>query len=151
MVLIVSACLAGINCRYDESAAKVSEKMKTVLKENDVVPVCPEAAAGLSIPRPRAEIAGGTGDDVLNGKARVISLDGDDLTESYLLGAHDTLEIAGGFRAKRAVLKSKSPSCGLCRIYDGSFTCRLRPGHGVTAALLIRSGIIVIDESGAGF
>ncbi len=98
------------------------------------------------VPRPPAEIRGGDGAAVLEGKARVIEIDGRDATEEYLRGAHKALQVARRNGVAVAVLKARSPSCGKGPIYDGTFTCSLKPGMGVTAALLTQNGIPVFDE-----
>lgn len=108
-----------------------------------VVPICPEVAGGLPIPRPPAEIVGGDGRDVLEGQARVLREDGTDVTEAFLRGAETALSIAQRLGVKEAILKSHSPSCATRMIYDGTFSGTLKEGMGVTAALLLRNGIEV--------
>lgn len=132
----------GHKCRYDGGSKPNTEVIK-LLKANDFVGICPECLGGLEIPRPPAEISGGDGEDVLNGRARVKDLCGRDVTEQFLQGAYAALEIARAAGAMTALLKSKSPSCGAGEIYDGSFTGTLREGDGVAAALLKREGIEV--------
>jgi uncharacterized protein YbbK (DUF523 family) len=112
--------------------------------------VCPEVDGGLGTPRPPAEILGGDGGDVLAGRARVITADGRDVTAAYLSGARRALETARRVGAERAILKSRSPSCGSDSIYDGSFAGRTRAGEGVTAALLRANGIQVSTEEELG-
>lgn len=114
-------------------------------KDGKVKVVCPECLANLPSPRCPSEIAGGEGIDVLAGKAKVVSQDGEDRSKEFLDGANKTLVIAKACGAQRAYLKSKSPSCGCGRIYDGSFSGKLRQGDGVAAALLKQNGIIVIE------
>ncbi|MCA1705256.1 MAG: DUF523 domain-containing protein, partial [Actinobacteria bacterium] len=133
------ACMAGIPCHYDGSAGDEYPGARRGV----VVAVCPEQLGGLATPRSRAEIVGGTGDDVLDGRARVMSEQGDDVTEEYLRGAYATLEVARAAGATTAVLQDKSPSCGSTVINDGSFSKTRRTGMGVTAALLARHGIAV--------
>ena len=101
---------------------------------------------GLSTPRPAAEIVGGDGKAVLDGTAQVVTADGEDKTEAFLAGAYRALAIARAHRATHAILKSKSPSCGCGKIYDGSFTGSLTDSDGVTAALFRRHGIEIITE-----
>ena len=141
-MIIVSRCLLGHKCRYDGGSKPNTEVIK-LLKANDFVGICPECLGGLEIPSPPAEISGGDGEDVLNGRARVKDLCGRDVTEQFLQGAYAALEIARAAGAMTALLKSKSPSCGAGEIYDGSFTGTLREGVGVAAALLKREGIEV--------
>ncbi len=142
MKIVISACLLGVRCRYDggdsrnEIAIKQGEKYA-------LIPVCPEESGGLPTPRPPAEIVGGDGGDVLDGRAKVITADGTDVTEAYLKGAHHALRVAQSNKATHVVLKARSPSCGCGDIYDGTFSGTLMPGDGVTTALLKRHGITV--------
>lgn len=101
---------------------------------------------GLPTPRNPAEIVGGDGFDVLDGKARVIDSQANDVTEEFIRGAEQALWIAQMVKAKEAVLKSRSHFCGSSRIYDGSFSGQTKVGVGVTAALFIRNGISVSSE-----
>jgi uncharacterized protein YbbK (DUF523 family) len=142
---IVSACFAGVHCRFDQRHCLV-EKIHELVQKGEAIPVCPEQLGGLSTPRNPAEIVGGDGDDVLDGKARVIDNQGNDVTEAFLRGAHEALRLAKAVGAKEAILKERSPSCGSNMIYDGTFTGSKKPGVGVTAALYRRHGIRVYSE-----
>ncbi|WP_019119471.1 DUF523 domain-containing protein [Brevibacillus massiliensis] len=144
-MILVSSCLAGLECRYNGTHSQV-EKIRDLVKQNQAMMVCPELLGGFATPREPAEIAGGTGDDVLAGRARVIAKSGEDVTEMYLEGAYKTLELARQVQAKCVVLKENSPSCGSQMIYDGTFANQKVPGEGVTAALLRREGFRVISE-----
>lgn len=141
---IASACLVGKKCRYDGQASE-DDRIKQLYKEGKLKAVCPECLGELPVPRCPSEIIGGGGADVLRGDAKVMSKDGSDLTQAFIEGAQKTLETARSCGAKRAYFKSRSPSCGCGRIYDGSFSGRLVPGDGVAAVLLKRSGIEVIE------
>jgi uncharacterized protein YbbK (DUF523 family) len=141
---IASACLIGRKCRYDGESRENAE-IKKLYDEGKVKAVCPECLAGLKIPRCPSEITGGDGRDVLRGAARVTAQDGGDRTQEFLEGANKALEAAKECGAKRAYMKSKSPSCGCTLIYDGTFSGKLKPGEGVTAALLKENGIEVIE------
>jgi uncharacterized protein YbbK (DUF523 family) len=110
------------------------------------VPFCPEVAGGLPIPRPPAEIVGGDGQAVLDRQARVLTIEGEDVTEAFLAGACQALETAQRLDIRQAVFKEDSPSCGCHRSYDGTFSGRRVPGQGVAAALLRRNGITVLSE-----
>lgn len=136
--VLISACLLGVNCRYDGGNCRVS-----IPNDWALVPFCPEMAGGLGAPRYPAEITGGDGNDVLAGRARVINSLGKDVTEEYIAGAQAALAICRKEGVTRAILKSRSPSCGLSQIYDGSHQKVLRPGPGVCAALLGQHGIKV--------
>ncbi len=141
---ICSACLTGSKCRYD-GEARPDETIKERYEAGELKAVCPECFAKLTIPRCPSEIVGGDGADVLDGRAHVLAQDGSDRTAEFIEGAKKTLEAAKRFGAKRAYLKSKSPSCGCGHIYDGTFSGVLRGGDGVTAALLKRNGIEVVE------
>ena len=142
MEVMISACLLGVPCRYDGGHSR----NETALQRKEtyqLIPVCPEESGGLPTPRPPAEIVGGDGNDVLDGKAKVMTADGVDVTEAYLRGAHHALAVAQTHDAKHVILKARSPSCGCGNIYDGTFSGTLTSGDGVTTALLKRHGITV--------
>ena len=143
--ILVSACLAGRACRFD-GRADPDDEVSRLVAGGRVVLVCPEEDGGLGTPRPAAEIQGGDGYDVLDGRARVVTEAGADVTEEYLAGARVALDRARSAGATTAVLKARSPSCGKGCVYDGSFTRSLREGDGVTAALLSRAGLEVVSE-----
>ncbi len=143
---LVSSCLLGIPCAYDGEGRGVGE-LVALAARGRAVPICPEVAGGLPIPRPTAEIVGGDGEDVLDGRARVVMITGEDVTEAYLLGAECALAAARRYGITTAILKQRSPSCGSTHIYDGTHSGRLVAGRGVTAALLARNGLTVQSES----
>lgn len=137
---IVSACLAGVNCRYDGKNNEIKEISKLV-KAGEAVAICPEQLAGLLTPRASAEIVIDE-----NGNKKVITKHGEDVTVQFNEGAKKTLEIAKIVGAKCAILKSKSPSCGCKIIYDGTFSKKLIEGNGITSELLLKNGIKVFTE-----
>ncbi|ADL08146.1 DUF523 domain-containing protein [Thermosediminibacter oceani] len=145
MIYIISACLAGFNTRYDGKNS-FSEVFEELVRRGKAIPFCPEQAGGLPTPREPSEIIGKDGFEVIEGKARVLTRDGKDVTEQFLKGARETLKLANITGAEAAILKSKSPSCGCKKIYDGSFRGVLKDGLGVTAAYLKSHGIEVIDS-----
>lgn len=136
-VVIVSACLLGINTRYDGGNAADHELLKS-LKDKNIIPVCPEQLGGLSTPRPRSEITNNNGKDVLEGRAKVIDERGKDVTANFVKGAEEVLKIARLTGAKEVVLKENSPSCGVNSICRGK--ARIK-GAGVTTALLEKAGM----------
>ncbi|ERI08579.1 hypothetical protein HMPREF0083_03307 [Aneurinibacillus aneurinilyticus ATCC 12856] len=144
-VKIVSACLMGCECRYDQKDNKVDE-IEQLVKDGKAIPVCPEQLGGLPTPRNPAEIVNGDGFDVLDGTAKVIDNQGNDVTEQFLQGARQALRMAQAAGAEEAILKERSPSCGSALVYDGTFSKTKREGTGVTAALLLRHGIFVRSE-----
>lgn len=105
------------------------------------IPICPEALGGLGIPRENSEIVGGSGKDILKKKARVLTLSGRDVTVNFVKGARKTKSLIKKYGIKKAILKSNSPSCGIGRIYDGTFRKILTEGSGVTAEILKLSGV----------
>lgn len=143
--ILASGCSAGLPVSHD-GRDRLAPAVKKLLEEGIAVPVCPEQLGGMSTPRETCEIVGGDGGDVLDGRARVVTRNGRDVTGEFLEGARRVLKIARRHGCRRAVLKARSPSCGHGTIYDGTFTGRLRPGDGVTAALLLREGIEVISD-----
>lgn len=145
-MVIVSACLAGVNCKYN-GKNNLDERVVKLVAEGKAIPLCPEQLGGCTTPRVPAEIFEGAGRDVLDGKCRVLTTDGEDITDKYLKGAYETLRIARISGAKKAILKSMSPSCGCGRIYDGTFSGKTHEGNGVTAELLQGNGIKVITEN----
>jgi uncharacterized protein YbbK (DUF523 family) len=147
--ILVSSCLLGRPVRYDGTGKRSDHRQFEQWRaEGRLVPVCPEIRGGLPVPRPPAEIHGGFGADVLDGRARVLTRDGTDVTAHFLAGARHALEEARAAGARMAILKESSPSCGVARIYDGTFSGTRVPGEGVTTALLERHGIAVFAEDG---
>lgn len=141
-MFIVSACLLGINCRYDGKNRKNHEIVK-FLKGKEFIMVCPEELGGLSTPRIPCEIVNNT----INENVKVINKNGEDLTENFLKGANKVLDIAKSKGIKKAILKAKSPYCGKGLIYDGSFTAKLVKGDGITAKLLKENKIEIFTEN----
>ena len=135
--ILVSACLLGVGCRYD-CKDNGNEKILALLQREDIqlIPVCPEQLGGLPTPRLPSERVG----------ERVINSSGQDVTAQFENGAAETLKLAKRCGCLKAILKARSPSCGYGQIYDGSFTGTLIEGNGVTAELLLRSGITVQAE-----
>lgn len=141
---LCSACLLGVNCRYD-GGNKRNRKVIELSKKEELIPVCTELLAGLKIPRDQTE-ATGSGELVLDGKAKIITKDEKDVTEIFIQGSKKVLEIARKYGIKEVILKQKSATCGCGKIYDGTFSGKLISGDGVTTALLKRNGIKVISE-----
>jgi len=133
---LISRCLLGAACRWDGNRLKNNKLIK--LDRFETIAVCPEMDGGLPCPRPAAEIVDGDGFYVLDGKSRVIDIEGRDVTDNYLRGAQKALNAALQNGAESAYLKDNSPSCGITRIVQGQLNV---PGMGVTAALLRRHNI----------
>ncbi len=144
-MILVSACLCGIDTRYNGGNNK-NEKVMEFLKKDNVQLVCPEQLGGLTTPRASCEILNGTGANVLDGKAKVYNSNGEDCTHQFIKGAEEVLKIAMALKADTAILKAKSPSCGCGKIYDGSFSGCVIDGNGITSELLKRNGIRVLTE-----
>ncbi|WP_029505214.1 DUF523 domain-containing protein [Lachnoclostridium phytofermentans] len=136
MNILVSACLLGVNCRYN-GEGKLQEDLLTLQEHHHLIPICPEQLGGLPTPRPASEIQNQT----------VFSKTGIDVTAQFKAGAIESLKLAKLYHCSYAILKERSPSCGFGQIYDGSFTGSLITGNGITANLLAEHGITVIGES----
>ncbi|EJR83940.1 DUF523 domain-containing protein [Bacillus cereus] len=144
-MILVSSCLAGKPVRYNGTAC-LNDTIQKLIDEKKAIPVCPELLGGFVTPREPAEILGGDGYDVLEGKAKVMERSGNDVTELYINGAMKTLNLAQEMQASHVVLKEYSPSCGSKEIYSGEFVGKKITGVGVTTALLESKGIKVISE-----
>jgi uncharacterized protein YbbK (DUF523 family) len=134
-MIIVSACLADVHCRYD-GGGKPCEAVIRLVAEGKAIPVCPEQLGGLPTPRLPAEQIGD----------KVIRKDGMDVTAEFKRGAQEALKIAKLVGAKTAILKARSPSCGSGKVYDGSFSGRLVDGNGVFAYMYKEEGLEVKTE-----
>lgn len=129
---LVSSCLIGLCTRYD-GRSKPDTACLQALRDFHYIPVCPEQLGGMPTPRTAADLTGGDGMDVLKGRAVVITRDGLDVSREFIAGARAVLHIAQAQDIKLAMLKAKSPSCGMT------------PVLGVTAALLGEHGIRIIE------
>ena len=134
MKIMVSACLLGENCKYDGGNNR-SEKLLRVLSGHTVIPVCPEVLGGLPIPRVPAEIVNGT----------VLNREGVSVDAAFRRGAEKALEIAEREQPDLIVLQSRSPSCGVNQVYDGTFSGVRIPGRGIFAEMAHRAGFRVMD------
>lgn len=144
--ILVSRCLLGYRVRYDGGAHGPYDLLQQWLDEGRVVALCPEVAGGLPTPRPPAEISGGQGAQVLDGRLPVLTIDGADVTNAFVAGAQQALALVHEHGIRLALLKARSPSCGNLENYDGSFSGVRVAGEGVTAALLRRAGVQVFNE-----
>lgn len=133
---IVSACLAGINCRWD-GEARPCQKVVDLVKQGKAIPVCPEQLGGLTTPRTPAE----------QKENKVFTKTGEDVTSQFERGAEEALKIALLASCDEAILKSKSPSCGCGKVYDGTFSGKLIDGDGVFAKILKKNNIKVYSEN----
>jgi uncharacterized protein YbbK (DUF523 family) len=150
--VLISACLMGAPVRYDGKGKPLDAASLSELSARcRLVPLCPEIAGGFQAPRPPAEIENGrTGDDVLEGRARVLELGGCDVTTLFIAGAEAALSFAREQDCRYALLIDGSPSCGSMTIHSGDFAGLKHPGNGVTAALLARHGIEVFTPARSG-
>lgn len=138
--LLISACLLGANCKYSGGSNRLPDELLLRLREKyRLVPVCPETAGGLPIPRQPSERCGD----------KVLSRLGADVTGEFHKGGETALELSRRFGCKKALLKENSPSCGSGKIYDGSFTGTLTDGDGVAAEKLKAAGITIYGERAA--
>ncbi|MBQ5559851.1 MAG: DUF523 domain-containing protein [Lachnospiraceae bacterium] len=134
MKILVSACLVGENCKYN-GKNNYNEKLCEFLKNHQVVTVCPEVLGGLPTPRIPSEIVNG----------EVINKEGISVDKEFRLGAEKAFQIAMDEKVDLAILQSRSPSCGVKEIYDGTFSKTKIPGSGVFARILIEAGVKVLD------
>ena len=133
--ILVSACLAGVRCRYD-GESNPFEPVLELMRSGRALPFCPEVFGGLTIPRPPCELQVG----------RAFDVEGHDLTEAFRRGAEEGVLLAQMAGCTEAILKSRSPSCGCGVIYDGSFSGNKVPGDGVFAAMLRERGFHLRTE-----
>lgn len=142
--ILVSACLLGLATRYDGKTKRSQAVIDYLQRENLVpIPVCPEQLAGMTTPRDKTFFRLGDGHEVLAGNGEVISSAGQPMNEVFCRGATMVLQIARLTNCRCALLKERSPSCGVHQIYRGNTQVQ---GVGVTTALLIAEGIAVISE-----
>ena len=134
-MILVSGCLLGLNCKYN-GGNNDNAAVHKFLEGKEYVVFCPERASGLPAPRLPSEIRGD----------KVYSKAGDDVTAEFLSGAEKALAFCRAHGVTQAILKARSPSCGVHAVYDGTFTGTVAPGMGVTARLLAASGIELMDE-----
>ena len=141
MKLLVSACLMGVNCKYNggnnESAGlrRLIAALEARGEPVELLPVCPEVLGGLPVPRVPAELVNG----------RVVNREGVSVDAQFRTGAEKALQMAREFQPDAVILQSRSPSCGVKEVYDGSFSGRKMPGSGLFAALAMRAGFRVVD------
>ncbi len=140
-MILVSACLLGLNCRFD-GQSKMSSFLFTSLKDTHCIPFCPEQLGGLPTPRNRAWILQGDGKDVLEGRSKVVDEVGTDITPQFIKGTIETEKLVTFFHIKTAYLKSRSPSCGVGKIYRDK---NLVTGNGVCATMLLQKNVEVIS------
>lgn len=134
-MIIVSACLAGVECRYD-GHAKTSLKITELVRQSNAIVVCPEQLGGLSTPRLPAEKKNG----------KMINIQGEDVTVNFERGVEEAMRLVQLYGATKAILKSNSPMCGCSKIYDGTFSNTLTDGDGEFCKALKKAGIEVETE-----
>jgi len=149
-MILVSACLAGVKCNF-RGRSRTNQKVLDLVKKGIALPVCPEVLGGLPTPRSSARILSKykdfDGNDVLDRKTVVVTEKGEDVTENYIKGAYEVLEIATKYNIKAAYLNQYSPSCGRGKTLGGNqYYKKYVSGDGVTTALLKRNGIKVFTD-----
>lgn len=145
-MILVSSCLLGVYAKYDGTPKNKNDLLLKYCRQGKYLPVCPEQLGGLGTPRSPVEIIGGSGGDVLAGLTAAKNSRQEDVTQEFIRGAEETLRLARIFQVKAAILKERSPSCGVNRIYNGDFNGIIREGSGVTADLLRQNGIQIYSE-----
>jgi len=142
--ILVSACLLGLPTRYDGKAKRSKSVIEYLQRKKlQPIPVCPEQLAGMATPRAKTFFEAGCGLDVLNGQGRVVSEAGQTMNDVFCRGARIVLQIGHVTNCRKALLKERSPSCGVHKIYRGESKV---PGSGVTTALLVKEGFKVCSE-----
>lgn len=136
MRILVSACLMGVNCRFD-GKSNLMPQLEELMAKHDCIPVCAELYGGLPTPRTPAEIQGD----------KLVTRDGRDVTANFVKGAAEVARMAKLYDCKVAILKENSPSCGSGKVYDGTFSKTLVEGDGLTAKALKELGVTVYGES----
>lgn len=139
-MILVSACLIGINCKYS-GGNNYNQKIFDLVKEGKAIPICPEQLGGLNTPRKPVELK------VINGKRYAIDNEGKDFTENFERGALEVLKLAKNLNINKAILQPRSPSCGVNKIYSGNFDNKLVDGNGILAELLKQNGIDVLTPN----
>ena len=139
-MILVSACLVGVNCKYS-GGNNYNQKIFNLVKEGKVIPICPEQLGGLNTPRKPVELK------VINDKRYAIDNEGNDLTENFERGALEVLNLAKNLNINKAILQPRSPSCGVNKIYSGNFDNKLVDGNGILAELLKKNGIDVLTPN----
>ena len=137
-MILISACLIGMNCKYD-GGNNYREIALNLVKRGVAIPICPEQLGGLTTPRNPSEIKN------IDGKKYVFNNKNEDVTEQFVKGAMEVLKLAKELNVKKVILQSRSPSCGVGKIYSGNFDGKLIDGNGILAQLLIDNNIEVID------
>lgn len=137
-MILVSACLVGLNTKYNGSN-NYNDKIFELVKSGKAIPLCPEQLGGLMTPRVASEIK------YIDGKRYVFDKFGKDVTEYFEKGANEVLNFVKKMNIDKAILQSRSPSCGIGKIYNGNFENKLIDGNGILVELLLESGIEVID------
>lgn len=144
-MILVSSCLLGLDTKYD-GKSNANDLIIKYGYRGKYIPVCPEQLGGLTTPRLPVEIVGGTGDAVLESKAKALDNSGREVTCQFKAGAEQLLKIIKTVPISAAILKERSPSCGVNQIYDGTFSHIVQPGMGVAAATLQKTGITLVSE-----
>ena len=137
MKIMISACLLGQNCKYN-GGNNYSEKVLAFTSGHEVIPVCPETAGGLPVPRASCEIVNGM----------IVDSAGISRDKEFRAGAEACLRLAKEKGIDLAILQPRSPSCGVDQVYDGTFSGHLISGSGVFAALLRENGFSIMDAGG---
>lgn len=136
-MVLISACLVGLNCKYN-GKNNYNKKALQLVKNGEAIPICPEQLGGFPTPRNPAEIK------IINNKRYVFDNKNKDLTDDFVKGANEVLNLAKKLDIKKFILQSRSPSCGVGKIYSGNFDGKLVDGNGILTQMLIENNIEVM-------
>ena len=134
MKVLVSACILGVNCKYNGKSNR-NQRVIDYLKDKEILPICPEILAGMKTPRPCAEIVNGI----------VMDENGNNVHSEYVHAVEKALNQMKDEDIDLVILQSRSPTCGVNQVYDGSFRGTLTTGMGLFAKALKQKGYQVID------
>ena len=141
---LISACLCGVNCKYD-GANNYNEKCNELFISGKAILICPEQLGGLTTPRVPSELQA-KAKDIVEGNGKIVTKEGMDVTKQFIKGAKEVVEIAKKLSISTAILKERSPSCGVNFVYDGSFNGNKVKGKGITTEMLNEIGIKTLSE-----
>jgi uncharacterized protein YbbK (DUF523 family) len=145
--ILISSCLLNQNVRYNGEVLHFDHPFIQTLKSRGcLMSFCPEVEAGMSVPRLPIELQD-TPESIFVQKKGIIRSDGVDVTSAILAVLEKLSEIIRTYNIQYAILKEKSPTCGVHFVYDGSFSGRLRRGKGIVSWYLEQNNVQIFSEN----